>query len=177
MDIQVKELEIPGMLELRTSTFSDHRGSFEINWEKNLWPEHIAGFEPLNAYHSYNSKMGTVRGMHYQEQPFQQAKLVSCVRGKSFDVAVDLRKDSPAYLKWIGIELSEKSGISVFIPEGMAHGFMTLEDHTTIFYLISGDYVPSSSRTLNWSDPSVAIEWPDLEVTLSEGDKMAPFAT
>jgi dTDP-4-dehydrorhamnose 3,5-epimerase len=155
--------------------FTDSRGSFEVYWEEELLRNQGISFRPTNAHHSYNAKEGTIRAFHYQETPHGQAKLVSCVAGRIWDVVVDLRSESPTFLQWKSVELCAASGRSVFIPAGYAHGFATLEDHSTVAYLIEGEYHPLSSRVLRWTDPAFNVPWPISDPILSDKDRNAPL--
>lgn len=134
-------------------------------------------FLPANAHHSYNQHKKTLRGMHYQLAPYGQDKLVSCVSGSVYDVMVDMREESPTYLQWVAVTLTACSGRAVFIPAGCAHGFLTLESHTTIAYLIAGQFNPAAAATVRWDDPAVGINWPDLDgdFTISARDRDASF--
>ena len=170
-------LPVFGSGHVDVPVFKDIRGSFEVFWEESILNASGISFRPENAHHSYNHNRKTLRGLHYQLHPYGQDKLVSCVRGSVYDVMVDMRKDSPTYLQWTGIELHAASGRSVFIPAGCAHGFVTLEPDTTIAYLISGLYNPSAAATVRWDDPLIRIQWPELEgeYFISERDRNAAF--
>jgi dTDP-4-dehydrorhamnose 3,5-epimerase len=159
---------------LQTTLAEDRRGCFEVSWERELLKKLDIEFEPNNAYHSYNLTAGTLRGLHFQKYPHAQAKLVSCVQGRAWDVMVDLREHSTSFGKWHATELSAQSGMSVLVPAGCAHGFVTLEDNTTIAYLISGTYHSDAGRVLKWNDPRVNIEWPIETPILSAKDAEAP---
>ncbi len=152
----------------------DERGFFarsfcQQEFEKN-------GLNPCIAQCniSYNKKKGTLRGMHYQEPPHKEAKLVSCMRGSFYDVIIDLRADSPTYRNWMAVELSATDYKILYVPEGFAHGFQTLEDETIIFYQLSEFYHPESSRGIGWDDTSFNIDWPISEPILSERDLSYP---
>ncbi len=132
-------------------------------------------FRPESAAHSYNRRAGTIRAFHYQSAPFAQAKLVSCVSGSIWDVAVDLRQDSSTFGRWSAVHLSEASGSFHLIPAGCAHGFLTLTDAATVSYLIEGPYRPEAARTLRWNDPEIRVPWPVEDPILSEKDRNAPF--
>ena len=126
--------------------------------------------------HSVSTEVGTLRGLHFQAPPHAQAKLVRCGRGAIFDVAVDIRRGSPTYGKWVGDVLSEGNGKQLFIPKGFAHGFVTLEPHSEIVYKCSDYYAPETEGALRWDDPDIGIEWPLTgEPVLSEKDAVAPF--
>jgi dTDP-4-dehydrorhamnose 3,5-epimerase len=172
-------LSILGSGYVDVPVFKDIRGSFEVFWEESILNAAGISFRPENAHHSYNHHQKTLRGLHYQLDPYGQDKLVSCVSGSVYDVMVDMRKDSPTYLQWSGIELHAASGRSVFIPAGCAHGFVTLKPDTTIAYLISGLYNPSAAATVRWDDPLIQIQWPEVEGAyfISERDSNAPFLT
>jgi dTDP-4-dehydrorhamnose 3,5-epimerase len=109
---------------------------------------------------SFNKKRGTLRGMHYQVAPHEEAKLVRCTKGSVYDVIIDLRPASPTYCQWVSVELSAENHRMLYIPEGFAHGFQTLEDNTEVFYQMSEFYHPESARGVRWDDPAFGIEWP-----------------
>jgi dTDP-4-dehydrorhamnose 3,5-epimerase len=124
---------------------------------------------------SFNRRRGTLRGMHYQVAPHAEAKLVRCVRGALFDVALDLRPDSATFRQWVAAELTAENGRALFIPEGCAHGFQTLADDTEVFYQIAGEYHPASGRGVRWDDPAFGISWTLLhDVTASQLDMIYP---
>jgi dTDP-4-dehydrorhamnose 3,5-epimerase len=125
---------------------------------------------------SFNARRGTLRGMHYQAEPHGESKLVRCVRGTIFDVAVDLRPDSPTCRNWHGIELSAENRLAFYIPAGLAHGFQTLTDDCEVLYQMGNPYVPESARGVRWDDPALAIEWPAVggRRTISEKDASYP---
>jgi dTDP-4-dehydrorhamnose 3,5-epimerase len=175
MNIEFTSLSVEGAALLTTPVFSDIRGSFEIFWEEGLLSSAKLSFKPVNAHHSYNSKAGTLRAFHYQKAPHGQTKLVSCVAGKVWDVMVDLRPESPTKHQWAASELSAGDGRSHYIPKGCAHGFVTLEDHSTVAYLIEGDYVPVASSLFRWNDPTIAVPWPVADPILSDKDRDAPL--
>jgi dTDP-4-dehydrorhamnose 3,5-epimerase len=120
---------------------------------------------------SHNTLRGTLRGLHYQAEPHGEVKLVRCIRGAVFDVMVDLRSDSPAYRRWVGYELSENNRNALYIPNSVAHGFLTLSDSSELEYLISTPYVPESSRGVRWNDPAFGILWPGHPRVISARDK------
>jgi len=170
-------LKVENAAILETVPFKDERGAFEVFWEANGPSNDGISFAPWGAYHSHNLKRYTLRGMHFQEPPHGQARMVSCVRGSTWDVIVDLRPDSPSYLCWDAVELNEASGRAVYVPRGCAHGFLTLTEHSTVAYLIEGLYVPEAARALRWNDPAIGIEWPlpaQAQPLLSAKDRLAP---
>jgi dTDP-4-dehydrorhamnose 3,5-epimerase len=177
MKLDIKPLHIKDAYLLTEHPFQDIRGSFEVFWEDKLLREAGIDFNPVNAHHSYNVSIFTMRGMHYQLEPFGQDKLVSCVSGSIYDVIVDMRVDSPTYLTWQSVKLDAASGMSVYIPKGCAHGFLTMAPHSTMAYLIGGTYIPSAAALVRWDDPKVGIQWPCHadEMIMSDKDRNALF--
>lgn len=171
----VENAQLPGVLSICIPTYTDHRGVFESAWDTETFQTLGINFRPGSAAHSYNAKAGTIRAFHYQGEPFAQSKLVSCVSGRIWDVAVDLRRGSPGYLRWSAVELSAACGDSHFIPAGCAHGFLTLSDASTVAYLIEGPYRPDAARTLRWNDPALGVRWPVEDPILSDNDRNAPM--
>jgi dTDP-4-dehydrorhamnose 3,5-epimerase len=129
------------------------------------WPQHNV---------SHNARAGTLRGMHYNAAPHREAKLVRCVTGAIWDAIVDLRPDSPTHLKWFGVELSSEAGNALYVPEGFAHGFITLQDRTDVFYLMGKPYTGSVARGFRWNDPRVGIAWPAEPVVIADRDRTYP---
>jgi dTDP-4-dehydrorhamnose 3,5-epimerase len=136
--------------------------------------EHGIDFTPVQVSVSSNRRRGTLRGLHFQADPSPEAKVVTCTRGSAFDVAVDLRADSPTYGRWAAVELTHENGRAIYVPPGCAHGFQTLADDTEVLYLISAFYDPSLQRGLRWDDPALDIEWPENPTVLSERDRSFP---
>lgn len=167
-------LDICGAFLVENDCFRDFRGAFHSSWDEGGAEVPPFSFRPSGLHHSHNLKAGTLRGLHFQKPPRTQAKIVTCVRGSLFDVVVDLRADSATQWKWTSVELDETTPRSLYIPHGCAHGFLTREDHTTVAYLIEGDYAPAALGTVRWDDPRFGIEWPTREVILSERDRTAP---
>ena len=175
MNVKKTALKIDQGYLFSSPVFHDSRGAFEALWEARFFASPDFKFQPVSANHSYNVKQGTIRAFHYQAAPHEQAKLVSCVSGRIWDVMVDLRDDSPTRHQWSATELAAGDGRSLFIPAGCAHGFATLENNTTVTYLIQGDYVPQASSVVRWNDPSLGVDWPVKNPILSEKDARAPF--
>ena len=154
----------------------DERGYFARVWCEE---EVVAlGLDPQVAQSnlSYNRRRGTLRGLHYRVAPYAEAKTVRCIRGAIFDVIVDLRPSSASHLQWFGVELSADNGKSLYIPEGFAHGFQTLEDDTEVLYLTNKPYTPEAERGLRWDDRAFAIAWPDVDTRImSEKDRNWPL--
>lgn len=173
MKTQIKDLPIAGSKLLVHQVSNDIRGSFEVFWEQADFADVDLMFRPSNAHHSYNSHAGTIRAFHLQRPPHGQSKLVSCVSGKAWDVILDLRPESPTFRHWESIDLSASSGNAVYIPVGCAHGFATLQDNTTIAYLIEGEYQPDFATVVRWNDPTLRIDWPVSNPILSDKDLQA----
>ena len=171
----VESLPLSGLKKIKRSSFSDHRGFFSrLFCEKTL---KAAGFiKPVSQInHSVTLKQGSIRGLHAQRPPHSEMKLVTCLSGKIWDVAVDIRKNSPTFLKWYATVLSEENQDSLLIPEGFAHGFQSLSNNTCLIYCHSHGYEPSFEIRLHPKDPMLNIDWP-LEIQdLSEKDQEAAF--
>ena len=151
-----------------SAVFSHLRGKFVTPWDR---PFDVPGFSPQSMHFSHNSESGTLRGLHYTDPPFGQSKLVHCVRGRMFDVVVDMRANSPTFRSWNGFSLDADCGKSIWIPAGYAHGFLTLEPETIVCYLISGKYHPNETRGIRWNDPAFSIQWPMTEpLVISQSD-------
>jgi dTDP-4-dehydrorhamnose 3,5-epimerase len=173
--MNVSKTSLPDVMIFACPPAADERGHFSMNWDERRFREAGVDFSPTSACHSHNESAGTLRGMHYQEPPHAQAKVVCCTRGAILDVVVDLRIGTPTHLRWHAIELREGDGMSVFIPRGCAHGFLTLEPRSTVSYLLDGEYQPQSARVLRWDDPAVGIHWPCRDPILSLRDRQAPL--
>lgn len=169
-----RELDISGVFLVTPEPARDGRGFFARTWCREEFAEHGIDHAFDQASVSYNRKRGTLRGIHYQAPPHGEHKLVRCTRGSLFDVAVDLRPDSPSYGRWVGEILSEVNHAALVIPEGCAHGFQTLEDETEVLYQIAGPYQPEASRGVRWNDPQLAVAWPLAGPILSERDAELP---
>ncbi len=152
----------------------DHRGFFARAWCQQEFQQHGLESRLVQCNLSYNQTSGTVRGMHYQIAPHKETKVVRCVRGRIFDVIIDLRRDSPTYLHWFGIELSAENRRMLYVPEGFAHGYQTLEPDTEVFYQVSEFYHPGSEQGIRWDDPAIAVDWPLEPTVISEKDKNYP---
>ena len=154
----------------------DQRGWFSETFRNDLFADRIGQDVFVQDNQSFSREVGTLRGLHFQLPPHPQAKLVRCLAGSIFDVAVDIRQGSPTYGQWIGVELSAENGKQLYIPAGFAHGFMTLEPDTMIFYKVTGYYSPECDRGLAWNDSDILIDWPQQRVKpiLSHKDEMQP---
>jgi dTDP-4-dehydrorhamnose 3,5-epimerase len=167
---------LPGTWAIEQEDLSDERGSFARTFDSDEFEAHGLNPAIVQANASFNARRGTLRGMHYQAQPHGESKLVRCVRGAIFDVAVDLRADSPTYCQWHGVELSGENRLVFYIPAGLAHGFQTLTDDCEVLYQMGHRYVPDAARGVRWDDPAFGIEWPAVDGarTISEKDMAYP---
>lgn len=171
------ETRLRGAFVIEPEHHADERGYFARTYCRREFERHGLNPDVVQASLSYNAKRGTVRGMHYQQPPHEEAKLIRCVRGALYDVAIDLRPDSPTCGQWAAVELRAQAGSPsrmFYIPEGFAHGFQTLEDHTEILYQMSAFYAPDAGRGARWNDPAFAIEWPLPVSVISERDRTYP---
>jgi dTDP-4-dehydrorhamnose 3,5-epimerase len=168
------ETRLPGVFIVEPQRLEDERGFFARSWCPEEFEAH--GLDPRLAQCSisFNKKKGTLRGMHYQVAPHAEAKLVRCTMGAIYDVALDLRRESPAFRQWISAELTAENRKMLYIPEGLAHGFQTLTDDAEVFYQISEAYHPESARGVRWDDPAFAIEWPLPLTAISHRDSSHP---
>ncbi len=158
------ETALNGVFIIDLKPIEDQRGFFATSWSAEEFRKRGLRSQVAQCNISFNRQRGTVRGLHYQTAPHEEAKLVNCTRGAMFDVAVDLRVDSPTRFKWISVELSAENHRMLYVPEGFAHGYQTLEDETQINYQVSEYYHPESAAGVRWDDPAIGIRWP-LEVT------------
>lgn len=153
----------------------DERGRFFRAWCAEEMEQHGIRFHPLQANMGFSLRRGTTRGMHFQVEPAPEAKLVRCTRGSMFDVALDLRPDSPTRGRWFGTELTADNGRMLFVPEGCGHGYQTLEDGTEMHYMTSQVYTPSAARGARFDDPAFRIQWPLEPTAVSEQDRNWPL--
>ncbi|PWE29946.1 dTDP-4-dehydrorhamnose 3,5-epimerase [Maritimibacter sp. 55A14] len=175
--MQIEETSLPGVKILTPARFGDARGFFSESWNRRTLAAHGIGTEFVQDNHSLSARAGTVRGLHFQAPPHAQAKLVRCGRGRLFDVAVDIRRGSPFYGRWVGAELSFENGRQLLVPEGFLHGFVTREDDTEIVYKCSDHYAPDCDGAVRWDDPDISIDWglaPGAAI-LSDKDAAAPL--
>lgn len=165
------ETPLEGVYLIELEPVHDERGFFARTWCKEEFQEHGLNPNLAQCSLSFNKKKGTLRGMHYQCEPHQEAKLVRCCAGAIYDVVLDLRRGSQTFGKWFAAELSTSDQKTLYIPEGCAHGFQSLEDASTVFYQISESYHPESARGVRWNDPLFCIKWPITTPILSERDR------
>jgi dTDP-4-dehydrorhamnose 3,5-epimerase len=166
-----RETDLPGCLVVEPERVVDDRGFFARTFSADEFVRR--GLDPSvsQVSVSHNAKVGTLRGLHYQLPPYGETKLVRCTNGRVFDVAVDV-----ARRRWTAVELSRENGLGFYIPEGFAHGFLTLEPESEVLYQISTPYIPDASAGIRWDDPSLAIDWPSMsEMTISERDRRLPL--
>jgi len=168
------ETELKGSFVIDLERLEDERGFFARSWcQQEAKPY---GLEPtwVQCNISFNRNKGTMRGMHYQAAPFEEAKLVRCTMGAIYDVIIDLRPNSPTFKKWIAAELTADNRRMLYIPQGFAHGFLTLKDDTEIFYQMSACYAPASAMGVRWNDPTFGIVWPMGVSVISDRDQSYP---
>lgn len=168
------ETRLPGVFEIHLEPKTDERGFFARTWCQTEFE--AQGLHPnlVQCSISFNTRQGTLRGMHYQAQPHAEAKLVRCTRGAIYDVVLDLRPDSYTYKEWLAVVLTADNRNMVYVPEGCAHGFLTLADETEVFYQMSEFYSPESARGVRWNDPAFHIVWPAAIEVISERDRTYP---
>jgi dTDP-4-dehydrorhamnose 3,5-epimerase len=175
--VELRRLTPEGLIEIRPRRFADDRGFFSETWNEAVWREAGIATVFVQDNHSLSRARGTLRGLHFQSPPAAQAKLVRVTRGSAFDVAVDLRPGSPTYRQWAGVTLSAEEWNQLMIPEGFAHGFLTLEPDTEVQYKASAAYSPANDRAIRFDDPTLAIDWPlpVANLILSDRDRAAPL--
>lgn len=176
MSLEIVELAIPEVKLVTPKRFGDDRGFFSETYNAQRFKDAGITVDFVQDNHSYSAPAGTVRGLHYQAPPFAQSKLVRVLRGRILDVAVDVRKGSPTYGKWVSAELSAENGVQIFVPQGFLHGFATLEPDCEIAYKVDNYYSSECDGAVLWNDPDLAIDWgiDPATATLSAKDAAAP---
>jgi dTDP-4-dehydrorhamnose 3,5-epimerase len=174
---QVRRLALPDVVEIVPERFADARGFFSETWNAPALAAEGVDVDFVQDNHSLSRDAGVLRGLHYQEPPFAQAKLVRVVRGAIFDVAVDIRAGSPTFGRWVGLIVSAEAWNQILVPEGFAHGFVTLEPDCEVIYKVSSPYSREHDRAIRWDDPAIGVEWPlgGGEPILSDKDRAAPL--
>jgi dTDP-4-dehydrorhamnose 3,5-epimerase len=172
--MNLKPTPIPGVFVIEPERHADERGFFARLWSPDALSAHGLNASLAQISLSYNERRGTLRGLHYQAPPMQETKIVRCTRGAIFDVAVDLRPESPTFRRWTAHELTESNRSMLYIPEGCAHGFQTLADGCEVLYFISCAYSPSHGRGVRWDDPAFGIEWPAGDRIMNARDRTYP---
>lgn len=181
MTLQINKLGLEGVLEIIPQRFGDARGFFSETYNAHVFAENGIDLVFVQDNHSLSANAGVLRGLHYQLPPHAQDKLLRVVRGRLFDVAVDIRRASPDFGRWVGIEISAEKGNQILIPKGFAHGFVTLEPNTEVIYKVTDTYAPAQDRSIRFDDPDIGVEWPTVDglaagdVQVSEKDGKAPF--
>jgi dTDP-4-dehydrorhamnose 3,5-epimerase len=171
---EFRELDIPGLLLIEPKVFSDDRGFFLEIYKHSEFIN--AGVHEHFVQDNFSrSSEGVLRGLHYQKDPRAQGKLVRCMKGSIFDVAVDIRKGSPTYARWVGQELSERNNLMLYVPAGFAHGFLTLSETAEVLYKCTAEYSLSDDRGIIWNDPDINIAWGENAPILSAKDGMLPI--
>lgn len=169
------ETKLKGAFVIELEKYSDDRGFFSRAWCQKEFKEQGINSRFVQANIGFSKNSGTIRGIHYQIAPFEEAKLVRCIRGAIFDVVLDLRPELPSFKQWFGVELSDENRKMLYVPEGCAHGYQTLVDNTEVFYQVSQVYSAESERGIRWNDPEFDIEWPiDEDLVISEKDQNWP---
>ncbi|THK36163.1 dTDP-4-dehydrorhamnose 3,5-epimerase [Ensifer sp. MPMI2T] len=175
--LEIKRLALDGVLEIVPRKFSDERGFFSETYNAETFSAHGIALTFVQDNHSYSALAGTLRGLHYQLPPRAQAKLVRVVRGRAFDVVVDIRKGSPTFAQWVAVELSAEGWNQILVPVGFAHGLVTLEPETEVLYKVSEHYSAEHDRAIRFDDPQIGIRWPVTpdRLQLSAKDWDAPL--
>ena len=168
------QTNLNGLFVIEPERLEDERGFFARTWCEREFESHGLNTRLVQCNISFNKKRGTLRGMHYQETPREEARLVRCTMGAIYDVIIDLRPDSQTYKQWLSEELTVENRKMFYVPEGFAHGFITLEDDTEVFYQMSEFYAPECARGVRWNDPAFGILWPANVAVISERDKQYP---
>jgi dTDP-4-dehydrorhamnose 3,5-epimerase len=168
------ETKLRGVFEICPELKRDERGFFARTWCQKEFQRKGLNPRLVQCSVSFNTRKGTLRGMHYQKALFEEAKLVRCTKGSIYDVVLDLRAQSPAFKQWVGVVLTAENRKMLYLPEGCAHGFLTLEDDSEVFYQMSEFYNPESARGVRWNDPAFQIAWPEEIVVISDRDRTYP---
>ncbi|MFJ7467865.1 dTDP-4-dehydrorhamnose 3,5-epimerase [Peribacillus frigoritolerans] len=174
--MNITKTKLNSVMVIEPKIFGDHRGWFTETYNEENFKKVGIDTIFIQDNHSFSATKGTLRGLHYQKDPKAQTKLVRCTKGSIFDVAIDIRKESPTYGEWYGVELSEENKKQLLVPKGFAHGFMTLTDDVEVQYKVDELYSPEHDRGIFWNDPEIGIEWPiNIQPVLSAKDENAPL--
>lgn len=173
--MKITKTKLDGVVIIDPDVFGDNRGFFMESWNKKKMEEAGLYYDFVQDNHSKSTVKGTLRGIHFQKGDKAQAKLVRCVKGAVLDVAVDLRKNSPTFKQWVGVELSAENKKQLLIPRGFGHGFVTLTDDVEFLYKADNYYAPEADAGIRWNDPDIGVEWGVESPILSEKDKKNPF--
>ena len=170
------ETKLAGAYIIDIEPREDERGFFSRVWCADEFAAHNLNTHMLQCNIAYNHKKGILRGMHFQAQPHAEVKLVRCTKGAVFDAIIDLREESPTYREWVGFELTEENHRMLYVPEGFAHGYLTLQDRSELHYQVSQFYTPNAEGGVRWDDPAFGIEWPEVgELLISDKDQNWPL--
>ena len=172
--MHLKDTSIAGLVEVEVTSHEDERGAFARTYDDEVFARAGLPISWPQCNTSWNRRRGTLRGMHWQAVPKEEPKLVRCTAGRVYDVAIDLRRGSPTYLRWFGVELIASKRNALFIPGGFAHGFLTLSDDSEVYYQMGAAYESALQRGARWNDPSFAIAWPFEPTVISERDAGFP---
>ena len=172
--MKFEETKLPGIFEIHIEPKADDRGFFARSWCRKEFEAHGLDARMAQCNISFNRRKGTLRGVHYQVPPYSEAKVVRCTHGSIYDVIVDLRPHSPTFKQWTAIVLTAEKRNMAYVPENCAHGFLTLEDETEVFYLMSEFYDAASARGVRFDDPAFGIAWPATVEVISERDRTYP---
>lgn len=173
--MNISEAKLRGAYIIEPKRYEDERGFFASAWSEQEFQQLGVEARFIAGNISFNKHRGTLRGMHFQAAPHGQGKLVRCTRGSIFDVGIDLRRNSPTYKQWFGLELSAENLRMLYLPGDMAHGYLTLEDNCEVYYQVTKDYVPESNCGFRWNDPAFGVEWPwDGLPIMNERDRTYP---
>jgi len=175
--VKIDQTNLPDVLLITPDRHGDERGFFSESWSKKAFESHGLNYDFVQDNHSLSEKSGTLRGLHYQSPPHAQDKLVRCGRGALLDIAVDIRKGSPMFGRWVAVELSYSNGRQLLVPKGFLHGFISLRPDTEIIYKCTDFYAPECDAAVHWNDPSIGIDWRlgDQTPILSQKDTNAPY--
>lgn len=173
--MKITKTKLDGVVIIEPDVFGDNRGFFMESWNKKKMEEVGLYYDFVQDNHSKSTVKGTLRGIHFQKGDKAQAKLVRCVKGVVLDVAVDLRKNSPTFKQWVGVELSAENKKQLLIPRGFGHGFVTLTDDVEFLYKADNYYAPEAEGGIRWNDPDIGVEWGVENPILSEKDKINPL--
>lgn len=171
----LNETAVNGVFEIEPKVFGDNRGWFYESYSKEKFEKLGITAEFVQDNRSFSAQKGTLRGLHCQTEPKSQSKLITCLKGAILDVAVDIRKGSPTYMKWVAVELNEENKKMLFIPKGCLHGFVTLTENVEVSYKVDEFYSPENDRSVCFCDPEIGVEWGIDNPILSEKDKNAPL--
>ena len=168
------ETRLKGAFVIEPERLADERGFFARTWCQREFIAHGLNPDLVQCSLSFNTSKGTLRGMHHQAAPHEEAKLVRCTMGAIYDVIIDLRSDSPTYKAWLAVELTASNRTMLYVPEGFSHGFLTLADNTEVFYQMSAFFSPDCAMGIRWNDPQIGITWPEAVTIISDKDMHFP---